>query len=77
MIGVLPWLVRWALHAGTQEIFYAALAALIGPLYKIYFSLPYVSIHLSPSPSKLGRVTCLLICVSGANNARFFRPFFP
>ncbi len=38
--------------------------------YKIFFSSPYIiSIHLSPSPNKLGRqscwITCFLVCVSG------------
>jgi hypothetical protein len=45
MKGVLPWLVRWALHAGTRD-FCPALAALFGPVQQ--------AIHLSPSPSIMG-----------------------
>jgi hypothetical protein len=49
MKGVLPWLVRQACCAGS------ALAALVGPIYKIFFSSPCtISIPGSPSPSKLG-----------------------
>jgi hypothetical protein len=36
MKGVLPWLVRWAGHAGTSD-FSPALAALVGPVQNIYF----------------------------------------
>ncbi len=65
---VLPWLVRWARRAGTRYVC-PALAALVGHIQNTFFSSPYtISIHLSPSPSKLSRqscrVTCLLICVS-------------
>ncbi len=34
--GVLPWLVRWALHAGTRD-FCPALAALVRPVQNIFF----------------------------------------
>jgi hypothetical protein len=34
MKGVLPWLVRWARHAGTGD-FCPALAALVGPVLNI------------------------------------------
>jgi hypothetical protein len=66
--GVLSWLVRWACHAGTRD-FCLALAALVGPV-QIFFPSPYIiSIHLTPSPSKLSRqscgVACLLMYVSG------------
>jgi hypothetical protein len=37
MKGVLPWLVRWACHAGTRD-FCSALTALVGPS-KIFFFL--------------------------------------
>ena len=37
MKGVLPWLVRWACRASTRD-FYPALAALVGPVQKIFFS---------------------------------------
>jgi hypothetical protein len=36
MKGVLPWLVRWVLHAGTRD-FFPALAALVGPEQNIFF----------------------------------------
>jgi hypothetical protein len=35
MKGVLPCLVRWALHAGTKD-FYPALAALVSPVQNIF-----------------------------------------
>jgi hypothetical protein len=35
MKGVLPWLVRWARHAGTID-FYPALAALVSPVQNIF-----------------------------------------
>ncbi len=35
MKGALPWLVRWALHAGTRD-FYPALAALVSPVQNIF-----------------------------------------
>jgi hypothetical protein len=47
--------VRWDFHVGARD-FCPALAALVGPVLKIFFfSLYTISIHLSPSPSKLGR----------------------
>ncbi len=36
MKGVLPWLVRWACHAGTRD-FCSALAGLVGPVQNIFF----------------------------------------
>jgi hypothetical protein len=36
MKGVLPWLVRWARHAGTRD-FYPGLAALVSPITKYFF----------------------------------------
>jgi hypothetical protein len=36
MKAVLPWLVQWALCAGTRD-FYLALAALVSPVQNIYF----------------------------------------
>jgi hypothetical protein len=36
MKGVLPWLVSWALRAGTRE-FCPALVALVGPVQNIFF----------------------------------------
>jgi hypothetical protein len=68
MKGVLPWLVRRVCPPATRD-FGSALAALVSPEQYI-FSSPYtISIPLSPSPGKLGkqscRVVCLLVCVSG------------
>ncbi len=68
MKGVLPWLFDWACRASTRD-FCSALAALVGPVQNIFFSLPYIiSIQLSPFPCKLGGqpclVACLLVCVS-------------
>jgi hypothetical protein len=68
MKGVLPCLVRWACRAATRD-FYPALADLVGPVQNIFSLAIHSSVHLSPSPRKLGRqscwVACLLICVSG------------
>jgi hypothetical protein len=33
--GILPWLVHWARRASIQEIFFPALAALVGPVQNI------------------------------------------
>jgi hypothetical protein len=42
MKGVLPWLVRWALYAGTRD-FYPDLAALVDPVKKyIFLAVNYV-----------------------------------
>ncbi len=67
MKGVLPWLVRWACRAGIRD-FCSVVATLVGPVQN-NFSSPYtISIHMSPTPSKLDRqpcwVACLLVCVS-------------
>ncbi len=35
MKGVIPWLVRWACHAGTRD-FCPAPAALVGPVQNIF-----------------------------------------
>ncbi len=68
MEGALPWLVRWACRADILN-FCPAFAALVGLLQKFFSSPCTISIHLSPSPSKLGRqscwVACLLVGVSG------------
>ncbi len=75
MKGFLHLFVRWARFAGTGEVC-PALAAQVSPvLYKIFFSsLPTISHHVSPSPSKLGsqpcRVACLLLCVPGRDCRR-------
>ncbi len=65
--GALAWLVRWAPHAGTRDLF--CLGCSSRPRTKCFFSSPYtVSLNLYPSSSKLGRqscwVACLLISVS-------------
>jgi hypothetical protein len=70
MKGVLPWLVRWACRAGTRD-FYPVLAALVGQVPSIFSSPFAISLHFTPSPSKLCRQSCLvtslLICVSVPN----------
>ncbi len=57
---------KGVLRAGTRG-FCPTLAAVVGPVQNIFFSLYTISINLSPLPSKLGRqscrVACLLICV--------------
>ncbi len=78
---VLLWSVRWALRVGTRD-FCPALAVLVGPIQihftsskpstNIFFtSSNTISIYLSPSPSKLGRQSCRVVCllthVSGTN----------
>jgi hypothetical protein len=48
MKGILPWLVRWARHAGTRD-FSPALAALVSPVQNIisllYIILIFVSLY--------------------------------
>jgi hypothetical protein len=58
MKGVIPWLVRWACHAGTRD-FCPAPAALIGPVQNIFPSPYTISLPLSPSPTKLGQAAML------------------
>jgi hypothetical protein len=56
MKGVLPRMVGWLI--GTTD-FGPSLAALLGLVHNIYTFSPYtISLHLSPSPSKLGRQSC-------------------
>ncbi len=52
MKGVLPWLVPWALCAGTRDV-YPALAALASPVQNMFFSL-YTA---------LGRQSCRAACL--------------
>jgi hypothetical protein len=47
MQEVLPWLVRWALRAGMRD-FCPALAALVGPVHKIFFPRPTLFIFVCP-----------------------------
>jgi hypothetical protein len=65
MKSVFPWLIHWAYRAGTRD-FCSALAALVSPAQKF----DTILLHLSPSPSKVGRQSCrvayLLISVSGS-----------
>jgi hypothetical protein len=49
MNGLLPWLVRWARCASTRD-FFPDLDALVGPVHRTPYT---ISVHLSPSPSKL------------------------
>jgi hypothetical protein len=65
--GALFWWVRWTHRADTRD-FGPTLAALVSQAQNIFSSLITFSLHLSPSPSQLGRqscrVACLIICVS-------------
>jgi hypothetical protein len=54
MKGVLPWLVRWARRASTRN-FYTTLAALACAVTHIFFSLPTVSINVSPIAHQSGQ----------------------
>ncbi len=49
--------------------FFSALAALVGPIQKMFFLTVHYLKSFAPSPSKLGRQPCwavfLLVCVSG------------
>ncbi len=67
MKGILPWLVRWALHAGTRDFFLSFLGCSSPPSTKYFFPRRalFISIQLSPSPTKLGRLP--LTCLSGRN----------
>jgi hypothetical protein len=47
MKGVLPWLIRCALHAGTRD-FYPALAVLVGPVHNIFVLTVRYLIYVSP-----------------------------
>jgi hypothetical protein len=53
---------KGVLRAGTRG-FCPALAVLVGPVQNLFFSLYTISIHLSPSPSKLGRQSCRVACL--------------
>ncbi len=72
MKGVLPWLVRWACHAGTRD-FLSCVGCSSRPSTKYFFITIHYFTSLSPSPSKLGRQSCwvagLLICVSVPNTS--------
>jgi hypothetical protein len=47
MKGVLPWSVRWTRRAGTRDL-YNALAALVSPEQKVFFSSPHTfSLYMS------------------------------
>ncbi len=79
MKGVLPCLVRWSLHAGTRD-FCPAWVARVSTVQNIFSSSYTISIHLSPSPSKLARqsfrIVCLLMCVCGFYSHLSFYPNF-
>jgi hypothetical protein len=57
--GVLSWLMRWALHAGTRG-FFPALAALVGPIQNIFF----LSIHYFDSFVPIAQEAGSLIVIS-------------
>jgi hypothetical protein len=51
MEGTLPWLVRWARHAGTRDI-YPALAALVRPSTKYVFFLTVIHYFILCAPHR-------------------------
>ncbi len=54
VVGVLPWLVRWALLAGARDC-YTALSALVSPVQNIFFlTVPYFNlcIPIAQQPGK-------------------------
>ncbi len=70
MKEVLPWLVRWACHAGMRN-FLSWLFQSTQYFFPHFLTLQYsISILLSPSPSNMGSqlcwVACLRLCLSGA-----------
>jgi hypothetical protein len=53
MYGVLPWMVRWPLHAGTRY-FNSALAALVSPEQNVFFLSSYtisINVPIAQKPS--------------------------
>ncbi len=52
MKGVLPWLVRWACHAGTKD-FYPVVAVLANPVQNIFF----LTVHFISSFVPIGHQT--------------------
>ncbi len=57
MKEVLPWLIRWALHActGTRD-FWSALAALVGPVQNIFFLTVHYFDTFVPIAQQAGKV---------------------
>ncbi len=45
MIGVLPWLIRWALHTGRRD-FCPVVASLVGPVQNIFLTVHYFSLFV-------------------------------
>ena len=68
MKGVLPWLVRWAGHAGTSD-FSPALAALVGPVQNIFFLTVHYFNSFFPIAQQaaqavvLGRLSLSIVCL--------------
>jgi hypothetical protein len=58
MKGVLPWLVRWARHAGTKY-FCPALAALVGPVGNNFFLIVHFFNKFIPIAKEAGQVVVL------------------
>ncbi len=62
MKWALPWLVRSARRAGMRFTFWLGCSS--PPQNKIFFTSPYtISLHLSPTPSKLDRQSCRIACL--------------
>ncbi len=58
MIGVLPWLVRWALHVGTRD-FCSALATPVGPVKNIFFLTVHYFNSFVPIAQQTGQAAVL------------------
>jgi hypothetical protein len=56
MKGVLPWLVRWACHAGY---FCSALAVLVGPVQTFFFLTVHFFNFFVPTAQKAGQAAVL------------------
>jgi hypothetical protein len=60
VLGVLPWLVRWACCAGTRN-FCPALAALVGPVQKLFFLTEYYLSYFIPITQQAWQAAVLLL----------------
>jgi hypothetical protein len=74
MKGVSPWLLRWALCAGTRD-FCSALAALVGPVQNIFFlNVHYFNsfVHIARQAGqaamldRLSLILCLWVLIYGS-----------
>jgi len=69
----------WLVHRAGARDFGPALAALVGPVQNIFSSPNTISLHLCPTPSKLGRQSCRVACllVSLGPIDRIGSPLYP